>query len=812
MGVLPIIKSIDVGRDKLFCAVDKNHETGGNSVKKVGKPVFIIIVLLIAAMGYLTTVGVTTYYGDTVTRTIKGIDDIRWGIDIRGGVDVTFSPPEGVTASSEDMGRAKTIIENRLVSQNITDSEVYTDYDKHRIIVRFPWKADETDFNPEKAIAELGETASLTFRELAQTDPLTDAPAGVTLEKVVLEGRDVESAYYGEQPDQFGRPEHVVVLNLKPEGAQKFEEATGRLVGQQISIWMDETMLSAPVVNAKISGGEAVISGNFTPESAAALASKINAGALPFKLVTENYNTISPTLGAGAKDAMLLAGAVAFALVALLIVVKYRLPGFVAVIALAGQLILMIASLTGFFSFFPAFTLTLPGIAGIILAIGFGVDANIITAERIKEELHNGRSLDGAIESGFNRAFSAILDSNVTVIIVAIILMGAFGPPDSLFSRMLTPVFFMFGPSAAGAIYSFGFTLLVGVILNLVMGVFASRLMIKSLSRFAGLRNPRFYGGAGEDGAGGVRKVWSMDFISRKKLFFALPCAFLTLTLAGVLLFGVNLDIQFKGGALITYSYEGNIDRASFQRSIEGILGESVNLQESTDVVTGANNFVVSLAATKGISSDKQLELGETLAGTYAANNLQTVSINVVNPTIGSEFLHKSMMAVGFASLLMVIYISLRFKRISGLSAGVTALFALLNDLMMVFAVFVLFRLAVNANFIAVCLTILGYSLNDTIVVYDRIRENKRLYGKELSTAELVNKSLNQSFTRSLMTTVTTVTAMVVVTVVALIFNVGSIISFSFPMIIGMLSGFFSSVCVAPNLWVLWQEKKAAKA
>ena len=192
---------------------------------------------------------------------------------------------------------------------------------------------------------------------------------------------------------------------------------------------------------------------------------------------------------------MLLAGAIAFALVTLIMIGLYRVPGLVAIIALAGQVIIMIATLTGFFSVFPAFTLTLPGIAGIILSIGIGVDANIITAERIKEELYNGRSLDGAIESGFKRAFSAILDSNVTVIIVAIILLGSFGPPDSLFARMLSPLYFMFGPSAAGTIYSFGFTLLVGVILNLIMGVFASRVMLKSLSKFRRMRNPVYYGG-----------------------------------------------------------------------------------------------------------------------------------------------------------------------------------------------------------------------------------------------------------------------------------------------------------------------------
>lgn len=366
-------------------------------MKKVGKPVFFIIVLLIAAMGYLTVAGVSSTYGDTTTTKIKGIDDVRWGIDIRGGVDVTFSPPEGVTATKEEMAAAESIIGIRLVSQNITDSEVYTDYDKNRIIVRFPWKADETEFNPEQAIAELGATANLTFRELAEVDSL-GKPTGDTLNNIVLTGADVESASAVYTQDQSGARVHMVELKLKDSGKDKFSEATGKLTGKQISIWMDDIMVSAPNVKEQITDGVASISGNFDAKGAMDLANKINGGALPFALVTENYNTISPTLGMGAKDAMLMAGVIAFAIVSAIMLVMYRVPGFVAIIALVGQIILMVASITGFFSVFPSFTLTLPGIAGIILAIGFGVDANIITAERIKEELANGRSVDAAVD------------------------------------------------------------------------------------------------------------------------------------------------------------------------------------------------------------------------------------------------------------------------------------------------------------------------------------------------------------------------------------------------------------------------------
>ena len=452
-------------------------------MRKVGKPVVFVVVAIIIVFTTLAFFGISTSYGDITTTYIKGVDDIRWGIDIRGGVDVTFTPPEGYDATPEEMAAAESIIKVRLVSQNITDYETYVDEAKDRIIVRFPWKEGETDFNPEQAVKELGETALLTFRE-NQSGP------------VVIEGKHVKSASAEPSPDGRGSQ---VKLELTDEGAELFSDATGRLIGQQISIWMDDTMISAPRVDSQIPGGIAYITGGaqgFDVKEAKALADRINGGALPFKLETENFSTTSPTLGFGARDAMVTAGVIAFVLVAIFIIIMYRMCGVVASIALVGQVAGMIACLTGFFAPFPSFTLTLPGIAGIILSIGMGVDANVITSERIKEELRNGKTLDGAIDSGFQRTFSAIFDGNITMVIVAIILMGAFGPPQSIFNSLLSPIFRWFGPSATGAIYSFGFTLIVGVIFNFIMGVTASRLMLKSVSKFKPFKKPWLYGGA----------------------------------------------------------------------------------------------------------------------------------------------------------------------------------------------------------------------------------------------------------------------------------------------------------------------------
>lgn len=466
-------------------------------MRKVKKPVFFIVFALIIIFAASVILGVTTYYGDIKTVYVKGAQNIRFGIDIKGGVDVTFTPPEGIDAEDEQLDAAKEVIVQRMIKLGITDYESFIDYNNDRIIVRFPWKEGEANFDPEAAVKELGETAELTFREGYEVDDL-GAPTGITAENIILVGSDVQEAYAAYIQDENNNLEWQVSLNLTDEGAKKFAEATARLAPTQgvISIWMDDTCFSYPTVQSVITEGRASISSpTFDAESAKSLADKINSGALPFKLVTASFSTISPSLGTGALEAMVIAGLIAFAFIAVFMIVLYRLPGAVAVVSLIGQVAGTLAFISGYFGFMNGSILTIPGIAGIILAVGMGVDANIITSERIKEELANGKTLDGSIESGFKRAFSAILDGNVTMILVAIILMGAFGTPDSIFAKLLHFVFFMFGPSTAGTIYSFGFTLLTGVALNLFFGVFCSRLMLASLSKFKAMRNPKLYGG-----------------------------------------------------------------------------------------------------------------------------------------------------------------------------------------------------------------------------------------------------------------------------------------------------------------------------
>ena len=763
-------------------------------MRKIKKPVFFIVVALIAAFSYLTIFGISNTYGDIENTYIKGVDDIRWGIDIQGGVNATFEPADGADATDEELEAAKTVIEQRLVSLNITDSEVYVDTAKDRVMVSFPWASDETEFNAEAAVNELGDMAELRFVKGSEADG-----------ELIMTGTAVESAA-AVQNTQTGQ--WVVSLELDEEGTEAFAVATKELKAKNgyISVWMDETNVSTASVEAEITNGDAMISGDFTYESAKALADKINAGALPIKMEATSTNTISPTLGEGARSAMVIAGIIALAAIVLYMIVVYRLPGFVASIALCGQVAGTLAAISGFFGTFDSFTLTIPGIAGIILAIGMGVDANVITAERIKEELRNGKTLNGAIEVGYKRAWSAVFDSNITVVFVAVILMGAFGPTDSVFGTLLKPLFFAFGASTAGTIYSLGYTLLVGILLNFVFGIFCSRLMLASLSKFKCLRKLWLYNGIAPK-----KEKKTLKVESNKKKFYAFSCAVIVAIIALTAVRGVNVAVEFEGGTIIEYNYTGSIDTDAVASKVKDTIGETVTVTTGENMADGSKTVKLTFASKAGISSEKQLKVKEALTTSFKDNELKLLNSTDVAASNGKEFFLKCMVAVLFAALVMVIYIGFRFKKIGGISAGLMSVVALIHDMIMVYGAFVVFGFSIDSNFMAVLLTILGYSINATIIIYDRIRENRRLLGGRASVEELVNKSVTETLGRSIHTTVTTIMAMSVVCVVCFIFGITSIMSFALPIIVGMIAGVYSSNCIAPTLWVVWRKHKEKK-
>lgn len=401
---------------------------------RTNKHMYIIVMFLIVGIVLTAVFGI-----NAGPIHVKSMKDIRFGIDIRGGVEAVFEPANlDRIPTGDELESARIIMETRMDAQNILDREITIDKDTGHIIIRFPWKSGETDFNPQKAIAELGETAKLTFRD----------PQG----NILVEGKDVKESQV-QLDKKTGQP--VVTLEFNAEGAAAFENATEKLAGQYISIFMDETLISAPRVSKKISGGNSVIENIGSTEEARALSGKINSGALPFSLVSKNHSTITPTMGSGALDIMIKAGIIALLVVGIFMILHYKLLGVVACFALLLQISVQMLALS-----IPQMTLTLTGIAGIILSIGMGVDANVIIYERIREEINAGKTLGYSIDTGYKKAFTAVFDGNITTIAAAVIMM-------------------IFG---TGSMLSFGYTLMVGCILNFVSGVTASKIMTKSMS------------------------------------------------------------------------------------------------------------------------------------------------------------------------------------------------------------------------------------------------------------------------------------------------------------------------------------------
>lgn len=476
-------------------------------MKRTPKAAFFIVAVLIITLCVTAIFGVYAQYGDRTDTVIRGISDIRWGVDIQGGVDVVFGPAdENANPTDEQIDAVKTIIEKRLVAQNITDYEAYADSANGQVIVRFPW-ANKSQ-SAESLVADLGRTGMLQFYE----GNATETKDGQTVPKgtLVLDGNDVASAeaIYTQVDEKDTTPQYVIALKLNDSGKKAFSDATKKLSATnpkgKISIWLDfgeawakdkgearYQMLQDPDVQSHISNGEAIITGFSDYESAKEIADLITSGALPFSITDKSISVISPTMGANALTAMGIAAIIAMIAVCALMVVIYRLPGLVAAIALCGQMALTVAAISGYFGFLNSFTMTLPGVAGLILSIGIGVDCNVITAEAIRDELRAGKTIDGAIRSGSKGSFSAIFDGNITVLIVAAVLMGVFGSSDGIFGWLFSwlPV------STTGSVYSFGYTLLIGVVTNFVMGMWLSRIMLRSISRLKIFRNPWFYGG-----------------------------------------------------------------------------------------------------------------------------------------------------------------------------------------------------------------------------------------------------------------------------------------------------------------------------
>lgn len=684
---------------------------------------------------------------------IKGIRDMRFGIDIRGGVEAVFEPDGLKTKpTKEQLELARNVIETRMDAQNILDREVTVDEKAGDIIVRFPWKSDEKDFDPESAIQELGEMAELTFRGPDNT--------------VYVKGSDISRSQIALNEQK----QYVVELEFTSKGAQKFADATEKLVGQNMGIYMDEELISNPMVNAKITGGKAEITGMASEEEAQSLSDKINSGSLPFSMKTTNYNTISPTLGSKALSAMALAAEIALTLICLFMILWYRLPGVVSCLTLAFQVALQILVIS-----VPQYTITLPGIAGLILSGGMAVDANIIISERISEELKKGNSVKTAVKNGYKRAFSSVLDGNITTAAVAGILMIL----------------------GSGTMLSFGYTLFTGVIINLLAGVWMSRFMLNSIIRYDLFNKEKWFRRKKE------KKI--LKFAEAKKYFFLTS---IVLIAAGTIWSSVNgmkLDTQFTGGVILRYTYSGQADTGKIQKEVQNIVDRSVNVQTSKDSATGEKNLVITLSGKKGLTPKQQKEILNTL-NQEKKDQFQTSETSAIEPYIGAKALKNSVIAIVLSVLFIIVYIRLRFSALGGLASGVTAVIALLHDILIVLFAFGIFRIPLNDAFVAVTLTIIGYSINDTIVLYDRIREHRNNTKQKTTLAELVDISTTETIQRSINTAFTVVLCAFIIFVVSVIYGMESITNFSLPLLAGLISGCYSSICIAGPLWVWWEE------
>lgn len=715
---------------------------------KAKKRTFFILLAVVVGTCFLALFG--------CGKQIKGIKDIRFGIDIRGGIEAVFEPVDLERTPTElELDAARNVIETRLDNKNILEREVTIDKKAGYIIVRFPWKSDEVNFDPEAAIAELGETAQLTFRD----------PEG----NVLLDGSHVKhsSPAYDQNEGAY-----IVQLEFDEEGSQLFAQATEKLVGRTLGIYMDEVNIRSPRVNEKIPNGQCIIQGMTSSEDAKQLSEKINAGALPFSMDTTNYSAISPTLGNGALRIMVIAGLVALAFVCLFMMIYYRLPGCVSCIALIMQAALQLLAIS-----VPQFTLTLPGIAGVILSIGMAVDANVIISERISEELAKGATIRQAIKRGYDKAFSSVFDGNFTSAIVAILLM-------------------IFG---SGSMLSFGYTLLTGLIINFVAGIFISKHMLSSIVLFKPFNKEGLFIKKKE------RKT--IPFYSKRKIPFVISGLLIVIGLITCLMGGVKLDTQFAGGAVLKYNFVGEIDTNTLSTQIESALSRTANLQVTTDPATNQQKLVVTLAGNEGLSLEKQGEILEELQKSGAQNEFTLSESYIIEPYIGQAALKDAAIAIVLSAVFITLYVWFRFKSLS-LSAGVMAVVALIHDIMLVFFVFSWFGIPLNDAYVAVTLTIIGYSINDTIVLYDRIRENS-VGKKKQDLGEVVSRSITQTLSRSINTSFTTIMCVVSILIFSILYGIDSIKVFALPMLFGLLSGCYSSLCIAGPLWVMWQERKA---
>lgn len=704
---------------------------------KKSKATVILVVILAALVGL-------AYYASIILSS-TGIGEemsIPLGLDLSGGVSITYQVMDE-NPRAEDMSDTIYKLQKRVESYS-TEASVYQ-VGEDRITVEIPGVSDAN-----KILEELGNPGSLEFQ-------LSDGT-------VYMTGEQVADAQAGTTTNTYGNKEYIVQLTLTDEGAKLFGEATSENVGNYLPIVYDGQTISYPQVQEAITGGTAQISGMKNFEEAETLATQIRIGSLSLELQELESSVVGAQLGSQAITSSLKAAAIGLIVVMLFMIVMYAVPGVAAAFALAIYTTLVIATLYLF-----EITLTLPGIAGIILGIGMAVDANVIIFARIREEIASGKTVQSSMKIGFQKAMSAILDGNITTLIAAVVLMAL----------------------GSGTVKGFAYTLMIGIVLSMFTALVVTRYILYALHGI-GIQNEKFYGRAKE------RKT--INFLGKKAVFFGLSGIVIAAGLIGMAVHkgtdgtSLNYGLDFMGGTSTTADFGKDYAIEDIESEIVPLVSEVTGDNAiQANKVEGTTQITIK---TRTLSLEERDEMNAMLTEDFGIEE-STITSQSISSTISSEMRSDAVIAVIVSTICMLVYIWFRFKDIR---FGASAIIALIHDVLVVLAVYALLRISVGNTFIACMLTIIGYSVNDTIVIFDRIRENLAKHpGKQTPEllAEIANKSLTQTLARSINTSITTF----IMVFMLFLFGVASIREFALPLMAGLICGAYSSVCIATELW-----------
>lgn len=746
-----------------------------DTMKSKGFVQLLIALICIAAIAFVSICGFGTDKSGSAS-------DVKLGLDLAGGVSITYQAVKEDPTSAE-MNDTVYKMQKRAEGFS-TEAEVYPEGD-NRITVAIPGVS-----SADEVLKTLGDAGNIYFIYGKSPDGTVNIERDLDgsyklarpLETIisdgglVVDGSDILDAQPQMYQDQIQGVQYVVDLTFKSEGTKKFADATEyaysyRSAGSLeniIAIVYDGEIVSAPGVSSVISEGRAQIMGQANFDESNVLATTIRVGALPLELSVLRYYVEGASLGENALDTSLIAGLIGIGLIILFMIIMYRVPGVAASLALLFYVGIMVICLNLF-----EVTLTLPGIAGIILSIGMAVDANVIIFTRIQEELGTGKTVRSSIKIGFSKALSAIVDGNITTIIAAIVL------------------YFL----GSGTVKGFAQTLAIGIIISMITALFVTKFI---LNAFVNL-------GADKVGCFGEKKGYKKMRIIENFPKFAIISG--VVILAGAIAIIVNTatidapfnyGLDFSGGTATTFTVDGELPsdiKESLDQKITAQLGQSAVISQER----GTSTFTV---RTKELSTDDRAKLTEIITSSYSvqADNITTESVGA---TVSGETKKDALVAVIVATICMLIYIWFRFKNIS---FGLSSVIALLHDVLVVITVYAIAKdvISVGNTFIACLLTIVGYSINATIVIFDRIRENMAEKLAKESVADVVNKSISQTFTRSIYTSLTTL----IMVVLLAILGVSSVREFAIPLMAGIIAGGFSSVCISGGIWHLFQKKK----